>query len=56
MVTVPILREGTDQYVRDRMKDSVLSKVGLPLLRLSTEGSNEKEKIVSRLEMLVKKA
>ncbi len=49
-------REGTEQYVRDRMKDSVLSKVGLPLLRLSTEGSNEREKIIGRLELLVKVA
>ncbi len=47
-------RKGTEQYARDLLKDSVLSKSGLPLLRLSTEGSNEKEKIIGQLELLVK--
>ena len=30
---------------RDRIKDSVLAAIGLPLLRLSTDGSGEKEQI-----------
>lgn len=44
--------KGSDQSKRDRIKDSVLSKVGLPLLRLSTDGSGEKEKIKRALESL----
>lgn len=46
-------RKGTSQYVRDMMKDSVLKKAELPLLRLSTEGSEEGERIVSCLEGLL---
>lgn len=40
---------GSDQGRRDLMKDSVLAAIGLPLLRLSTAGSQEKEKIGSAL-------
>ena len=35
----------TDQGRRDLMKDSILKAIGIPLLRLSTVGSQEKEKI-----------
>lgn len=45
--------EGSDQYKRDRIKDSALSKVGLPLLRLSTDGSSEREKIVEMLDKAI---
>ena len=38
-------KAGSDQGRRDLMKDSVLNSIGLPLLRLSTAGSQEKEKI-----------
>lgn len=31
------------------MKDSILESIGLPLLRLSTAGSQEKEKIAQAL-------
>lgn len=31
------------------MKDSILEPIGLPLLRLSTAGSQEKEKIAQAL-------
>ena len=37
------------QGKRDRVKDSVLAAIGLPLLRLRTDGSREKEKLVSAL-------
>lgn len=40
---------GSDQGRRDLMKDSVLLAIGLPLLRLSTADSLEKEKIASAL-------
>ena len=42
-------KTGSDQSRRDIIKDSVLSAIGLPLLRLSTAGSQEKEKIASAL-------
>lgn len=42
-------KTGSDQKRRDIMKDSVLASIGLPLLRLSTAGSQEKEKIVQAI-------
>ena len=38
------------QVARDRRKNGILAKIGLPLLRLSTDGSSEKERIVDALE------
>ena len=46
-------REGTRQAERDVMKDSVLAKCGLPILRLSTVGSNEPKRIRKKLEEVV---
>ena len=45
-------REGSRQWERDQLKNSVLEKIGLPLLRLSTRGSNEKERIIEMLEKI----
>ena len=42
-------REGTRQAERDVLKDSVLAKCGLPMLRLSTVGSNERKRIRKKL-------
>lgn len=44
-------REGTRQAERDALKDSVLRKIGIPLLRLSTrtETGQEGEKLRSFL-------
>ena len=42
-------KSGSDQGRRDLMKDSVLAAIGLPLLRLSTAGSMEKERIAKAL-------
>ena len=42
-----------EQIRRDRMKDHLLQTYGIPLVRLSTKGSGEKEKIVSRLMELM---
>ena len=39
----------SNQGHRDLMKDAILATIGLPLLRLSTAGSQEKEKIASAL-------
>ncbi len=42
--------EETDQHRRDEMKNHILNVYGLPLLRLSTTGSGEKDKIVKTLK------
>ncbi|MCL2592596.1 MAG: AAA domain-containing protein [Defluviitaleaceae bacterium] len=38
-------KPGTNQYKRDRLKDSILKLYGIPLLRFPTNGSNECIKI-----------
>ena len=43
-------KAGSDQRKRDLITDSVLETIGLPLLRLSTAGSNEKEIITQALD------
>ena len=45
--------EQTMQHQRDLMKDHILSCYGLPMLRLSTKGSGEREKVVSKLMQLI---
>ena len=45
--------EYTEQHLRDEMKNHILEIYGLPLLRLSTIGSKEKEKIISALSAFV---
>lgn len=40
---------GTKQAERDKLKDSILNKYGIPLLRLSTAGSGEVDKIEKRI-------
>ena len=42
-------KSSSNQGLRDMMKDSILASIGLPLLRLSTAGSQEKEKIARAL-------
>jgi superfamily I DNA and/or RNA helicase len=42
-------KAGTAQYERDRMKDLILAKYDLPLLRLPTTGSGEKQKLINKL-------
>ena len=39
----------SEQAKRDELKNSILDKAGIPLLRLSTDGSNEKNKIINAL-------
>ncbi len=45
--------DGTEQHQRDLMKDHILASYGLPLLRLSTKGSGEKEKVIELLNNLI---
>ena len=42
-------REGTEQSLRDELKESVFRKYDLPLLVLSTTGSGEEQKIKQTL-------
>lgn len=42
-------KENTLQHQRDLMKDHILKIYGLPLLRLSTTGSRERERIIEKL-------
>jgi very-short-patch-repair endonuclease len=42
-------KRDSDQGHRDVIKDQVLEAIALPLLRLSTSGSQEKEKIAQAL-------
>jgi very-short-patch-repair endonuclease len=43
-------KPGTMQYERDRMKDHILERYEIPLLRFSTNGSDEIKKIVHALD------
>ncbi len=43
-------REGTRQAERDALKDAVLAKCELPILRMSTVGSDERNRIRKKLE------
>lgn len=42
-------KEGSLQFERDRLKDSIFEKYGIPLLRLPTNGSGEISKIKNQL-------
>lgn len=42
-------KRGSKQSARDTMKDAVLASIGLPFIRLSTAGSQERERIASAL-------
>ncbi|MBO4772714.1 MAG: DUF2726 domain-containing protein, partial [Bacteroidales bacterium] len=44
--------DGTKQSKRDKMKNNILSLYNIPLLRLSTTGSNEKDIITKKLTEL----
>lgn len=45
-------KKGTRQFERDSLKNAILKKCGLQVLRLETIGSKEKEKILSSLKCL----
>jgi very-short-patch-repair endonuclease len=42
------------QRERDKNKDRILEKIKIPLLRLSTDGHNEKTKIIEKLNNAMK--
>ena len=43
-------KEGTKQAERDELKNHILEKLNIPLLRLKTNGSDEKTRIISKLD------
>lgn len=45
--------DGTEQHQRDLLKNHILEVYGLPLIRLRTNESGEKEKILSALESII---
>ena len=46
-------QEGTRQATRDEMKNNILTKYNLPFLRFKTDGSNERARLIKRLEEVV---
>ena len=45
-------KEGTKQSERDKIKDKILDKYNLPLLRFKTNESNEEERLKNKLNQL----
>ena len=50
---VALHAEGTKQHERDKLKDKILKKYDLPILRLKTDGSRERERLVEALDAIV---
>ena len=46
-------KDDTDQYERDLMKNHILEVYNIPLLRFSTVGSSEKEKLSAKLDEII---
>lgn len=44
-----------DQLRRDVLKDSILVKYGVPILRLATNGSDERERIQRAISLSIQK-
>ncbi|MDR2651057.1 MAG: DUF2726 domain-containing protein [Prevotellaceae bacterium] len=47
-------KQGTKQAGRDKMKDTILEKYNLPLLRFSTTGSGERQKLTDKLNEITR--
>ena len=48
-------KQGSRQYDRDRLKDSIFARYSLPLLRFRTDGSGEREAMHSFLDGYIRK-
>lgn len=46
-------QKGSVQFERDRMKDGIVHKAGIKMMRFLTNGSSEKERLVAALEEVV---
>ena len=47
-------KEGTIQGNRDELKNAILKKYNLPLIRFKTKGSREKERLINQLDEICK--
>ena len=47
-------RKESAQYARDTMKNFVMERLGIPLLRFSTTGVNEREQLLAVLDEILK--
>lgn len=45
---------GTEQFERDKLKNSILDKYNIPYIRFFTNGSREKDKLTAKLQELMK--
>jgi len=48
--------ENEEQLIRDKMKDQILNKYDIPIIRFRTNGSSEKEKLIDKLSELLKES
>ena len=48
-------KKGTKQYKRDLLKNSILEKYSIPLIRLNTNGSSEESHIRKKLNSIIEK-
>ncbi len=46
-------KDGSMQAVRDQLKNEILRKYGIPLLRFKTNGSNEKEILIKTINDMI---
>lgn len=46
-------KEGTKQYERDKLKNSILEKYNIPIIRLKTNGSEEEQRIREMLNKIL---
>lgn len=44
---------GTQQFERDKLKNSILTKYNIPYIRFSTNGNGEKEKLINKLNEIL---
>lgn len=49
-------RNNSGQRQRDAMKDNILAQIDLPLLRIATNESGEKQKLMDQLELIIRKS
>ena len=46
-------KQNSKQIERDQIKNTILEKTRLPLLRLSTTGANEEEQIKNKIKEII---
>ena len=48
-------KEGTKQQIRDKLKDKILEKYDIPLIRFNTTGSEEKNKLLQKINEILER-